>query len=311
MLLTASCGANKADEQSEISEIVSVFSEEESGEAAVERDTLNLVALGDSIPRGYGLSAPDTQSFPAQVGTHFSGIYKNVDINNYAVDGMTSGELVELLKSNKAEMVSDADVIMICIGANNILRHAYELLYVGNINAEALFIAYAQFMLGNKSNKAAADALSDYFGAVTEYAGSKEYTDKMEDGAEQLRADIPIIISEIRSVNADALIYFTTIYNPYKGMNLSLQYVDNPFNLDDLSESFVGRINQVINESAEENEYNICDIYTLFKNDKGNNINSGINIAGQNISYDPHPNLKGHTLIADEYKKVITEDLAR
>ena len=273
-------------------------------------DSLSLVALGDSIPRGYGLSDPSSQSFPALVAQHFSGIAEEVSINNYAVDGMTSSGLLTLLEEQKREIAEDADVILICIGANNILRHAYDLLHVGDSGVLSLFNAYWEFLAGDKTDTAAADALSDYFGAVGEYATGEEFGGKIDAGVALLGSDIPKIIAEIRSVNNDAAIYFMTVYSPYEGMNLTLPYVDNTFMLADISDRSVKKLNDVINNASADNGYTVVDIYTLFGNDTGKNVNAGINFIAKNLDYDPHPSQKGHSLIAEEFIRVISEDFA-
>lgn len=288
----------------------SVDSEESEKVApTIKQAEVNIVALGDSIPRGYGLKNPSRDSFPSQVASHFSKIYSNVDLKNYAVDGMKSDELVELLQAGKAPAVKNADIIIICIGANNILQYSYDLLYRKDIDVEELFMSYGNFLMSDKSDMSAPKAIEKYIKDVCDYAASAEFTDKINGGVENLREDIPKIISYIRSVNKDAKIYFTTVYNPYKGMDFTLPYVDALFPLGSLSDKFVGLINDVITDSASSNGYKIVDVFNLFENDKGKNVNAQLDLSSLNLEYDPHPNLNGHTLIAQEFIKIITEDI--
>ncbi|OGO87657.1 MAG: hypothetical protein A2Y15_06615 [Clostridiales bacterium GWF2_36_10] len=271
-------------------------------------EKLRIVTLGDSITRGYGLDNPSLKCFPSQLANNLREIYGKVDIKNYAIDGLTSGGLLEQLKSGDVSSLKDADIVTVCIGANNVLHLAFELIGNGNTDVINLFMEYGKYLMGDKSNVKALDDLSDYFASINERAESSEFIVKVQAGVEDLRTDIPKIIEEIRKVNKDAKIYFSTIYSPYKGMNVSLALITTQFKLGYFSDNFVNLLNEVIIELSEETGYNVVDICTLFAEDVKDNVNAGIDIEEMNINFDPHPNLNGHTLIADEYTKIITED---
>lgn len=333
LLLTVSCGTNQiypqtgnnSTELSEVSvlpasaqnssmeavitESVTKSQSNESEESMLIQDTLNIVALGDSIPRGYGLAEPEKDSFPTQVADHFKTLYSDVNLKNYAVDGMTSSSLVELLENGEAPEVKNADIIIICVGANNVLPCAYELIYNNNADVTALFNNYGSFLLSDKKDKTALNALSNYFTSIDEYAASRAFNDKINNGIAQLYHDIPRIVGKIKSINPDAGIYFTTIYNPYKGMNVSLPFVETPFRISDLSDTFICRLNDRIIASATENGYKVVDIYTAFKHSNSDSVNAGIDILNLRIEFDPHPNRTGHTLIAQEFISALTEEL--
>lgn len=89
--------------------------------------TRRYVALGDSIARGYGLDDPETQAYPALLRDRMQS-YSEVEYANYAVDGQTSAGLLELLSSGGAPMLDGADVVTVCIGANNLLGPTIGLL---------------------------------------------------------------------------------------------------------------------------------------------------------------------------------------
>jgi lysophospholipase L1-like esterase len=327
-LFMASCGINEMYEQNnsiiaetEASVVVDsvtgssntvVFDNqsyiEQSNESKIstfKQGTLNIVALGDSIPRGYGLENPEKDCFPSQIATYFSMLYSEVNLTNYAVDGMTSSGLLEQLQNGESPAIESADIIMICVGANNVLPCAYDLIYINNTDVTTLFNNYGSFLLSNKSDKTASYALSSYFDSINEYASSSEFAEKINSGVELLRADIPKIIKEIRSKNTYAKIYFTTLYSPYEKMNITLPYVKTAFPMGNLSDKFICLLNNEITALSIENGYDVVDIYTAFKNDNSKNVNAGIDLLNLQINFDPHPNITGHTLIANEFIKII------
>jgi hypothetical protein len=91
-------------------------------------------------------------------------------------------------------------------------------------------------------------------------------------------------------------------------MNITLPYVETIMPLGDLSDKNVGEINAIIDELKTDGGYTVVDIYTVFKNSRERIINAGIDLSTMDLNYDPHPNKRGHSLIADEYIRIITED---
>lgn len=91
--------------------------------AAAPADT--LVALGDSIASGYGLSDPRHQSYTARAAEALG-----MRAVNEAVAGDRTQELLEHLRTDDAlrRKVAEADVITVSIGGNDILREIGPLL---------------------------------------------------------------------------------------------------------------------------------------------------------------------------------------
>lgn len=296
--------------ENETSVSAEVVSEQSEAPLKIDRD-LRIVALGDSITRGYGLSQPEKERFTTLVADYLDRIYNHVEMTNYAVDGMTSSGLLDLLESGAAEKLKDADIVMLCIGANNVLQYATDLFLYDDTDVEKLFSAYGSFLMGDKSDTSAPQAVKAYFEKITAYASSPEFTAKLESGLNKLREDIPEIISYIREVNPAAKIYFANVYSPYKGMNITLPYVETILPLGDLSDRNVEKINKIIEDFKEDGGYTVVDIYTLFRNSREKIINAGIDLSTMDVNYDPHPNKRGHTLIADEYIRILTEDYVK
>lgn len=72
-----------------------------------------IVALGDSITRGYG--APEGESYPDQLSQRLG-----VRVINQGVDGNTSGD--GLARLDRDVLVLRPRVVLVCLGGNDILR---------------------------------------------------------------------------------------------------------------------------------------------------------------------------------------------
>lgn len=82
-----------------------------------------LVAIGDSIPYGYNLiksnENPPKEAFPSLIGSK-----TDMEVTNLSIPGLTSGELLNAVKSNEVfrESLKDADYVIMYIGGNDLLR---------------------------------------------------------------------------------------------------------------------------------------------------------------------------------------------
>ncbi|MCM3764442.1 GDSL-type esterase/lipase family protein [Neobacillus niacini] len=92
------------------------------------RDTkaaqINHLALGDSVIRGFGAGQNENlvTQFSEKLGQQ---INKPIYIQNEGINGLTSGELNELVQAGKFdEAIRHADIITINIGGNDILHAA-------------------------------------------------------------------------------------------------------------------------------------------------------------------------------------------
>jgi lysophospholipase L1-like esterase len=222
-----------------------------------------VVFFGDSIAAGYGLADEENERYSSLIAAEYG-----CTVYNYAVSGDDGKDLLELLAEGNCEHLKDATVIVLSIGANNVLK--------------------------------AADALIPYYEALQNGTAPETFdvTDVMNvvaQGIDRFKTELPQIISKIRAVNADAQIIFQTVYNPYRDFT-QFKVEQNGLQLSfaAFSASCVIGINDVIKENAEEQGYTLCDIYEPFKAYEGNLINALAD--GSNI--DPHPNAEGHKQIA-------------
>lgn len=251
--------------QSESEQTGDEASKEES--AAIIEDGLSaddvVVFLGDSIAQGYGLASVESERYSSLIAAEYG-----CTVHNYAIPGDDGADLLALLDEGTCTELKNATVIVLSIGANNVLKAAETL---------APYLQGAEN--GNLPEKIDVSATFDVIVA----------------GIDRFKTELPQIISKIRAVNADAQIIFQTVYNPYRDFT-QFKVEQNGLQLSfaAFSASCVIGINDVIKENAEEQGYTICDIYEPFKAYEGNLINALAD--GSNI--DPHPNAEGHKQIA-------------
>lgn len=223
-----------------------------------------VVFFGDSIAAGYGLADEENERYSSLIAAEYG-----CTVYNYAVSGDDGKDLLELLAEGSCEQLENATVIVLSIGANNVLKAAYAL------------VPYFESLQNGTAQ------------------GNLDVTEVMSEvaqGIDRFKTELPQIIQALREVNADAKIIFQTVYNPYRDFT-EFKVEQNGFTLSfaAVSASSVISLNDVIENGAEENGYTVCEVYTPFKEYEGNLINALPD--GSNV--DPHPNKEGHKLLAE------------
>lgn len=286
----------------------------ESSEVASKK-SYKAVVLGDSIARGYGLESPESMRFSALLELSLKSVYEEASVANYGVDGRTGSELVEFLKSTPPEEIKDCDSVIISIGGNNILQMldtvetAMNALLELDPKAVADYFKYTMTPEGEEKEKLsyACDVLSSVFGAINIAFESETFNSLIIDAGKRLEEEIPQMIAAIRKINPDATIYFQTVYNPYKDINLSFQDVEQKLNLAAHGERAVACLNAPIESLAEKYGYELVPVWSEFDKSNKKLTNAGISLLTANISFDPHPNANGHELMGEIYFGIISE----
>lgn len=277
--------------------------------------SFSAVVLGDSIARGYGLENPEGMRFSKLLELSLLSVYEEVSIANFGVDGRTGMELVEFVKNDPPKEIKDCDCVIISIGGNNILQMldtldtALNALFELDPKAVADYFKYTMMPEGEEKDKLeyACDVLSSVFGAINVAFESDTFNALITDAGKRLEEEIPMLVSEIRRLNPDATIYFQTVYNPYKDINISFQDVDEKLNLDAHGERAVSYLNAPIEALADDLGYELVPVWSEFDKSNKKLTNAGISLLTANISFDPHPNKNGHELIGEIYFKIISE----
>ncbi len=308
LLGVSACGGDMTDRKNDTTEEssdsgveIEASSEETTKEAVATfldgrfegRESIKLVALGDSIARGFGLANPDTQAYPAILSSSIEALLDGVEVDymNMAVDGMKTDGLLTLLDSSKIA-IGNADIVTLCIGANNILQP-----FISSISgAGGLF----------SSEGVDEKALESFIDKTNTLLGSEQFVKNMQKGVEQAARDLPRILQTIKSYAPDAIIAVTTVFSPYHGMVLSIPYLGKSVNLGEASDKWVALLNEQIKATVETEGCLLVDAFAPFAEREGL-INAAFNLLPPKISFDPHPNINGHILLSNLYLEALSK----
>jgi len=250
------------------------------------------VALGDSVPAGYALSDPSACCVQQFSDLMTESGYPN-SVYNYAVSGITTGELLTSLQNMQTDNpeglnnLQNASVITVNIGGNNMLGPLIEAV---NANLSQKFIE-----LGITDIASATQQQLITIGlSLYNLKLSDDQLGQIEQGVADFATDFPQIIKWLKNNAPCANIIVNTIYNP----------IPSQLGLYKTSETLLSQMNQLVTSDAENRGYSVVDIYSAFKEEqtKGTqilNLNLG-QYKSSPVSVDIHPNIAGHDLIAKQ-----------
>lgn len=241
-----------------------------------EPQPLKYVALGDSIPYGYYYTSlwnylfggTDTDSYVEQLARSLG--VASVDFFDASVSGYNTVEVYNQINTIIDE-ISAADVITLCVGANDIMDAAGR-------GSSGLLKYDINWTVANNGR----DSFQLYW---------------------------PQLIDRIETLNPDVTLVVMTIYNPYRltdsfynqvdpyfsastGSELGLNYIiENTLTLEDTDWSDL---------LAEDFDYRVADVYDAF-----NAHSNKDSLTGFYRSFcDPHPNQLGQNVIFEEHMKL-------
>lgn len=235
------------------------------------------VALGDSIPSGiyytslwnYLFGGTDSYSYVEQLADRL-----NIEPSNF-VDASVSGyNTVDVFNqiNTMTEAIRDADIITLCVGANDIM-----------------------------------DAAGRDTSGLLKYSINWNTADSGRDNFEFYWWQL---IDRIENLNSDVTLVVMTIYNPYRTSDSFYNEVDPYFSSStgDLGLNYIIKNTPALYDSgandifADTFNYKVVDIYKAF-----NEYANKDSLTGFYSSFcDPHPNQTGQNLIFTEHQKVIT-----
>ncbi len=233
----------------------------------------HMLFLGDSIAAGYGLdgyTSSDNYScnsysniLKERYTTEFGDNYTH-EMQNFAVSGDTSSDLLELIDSGKLDSaLAKSDAVVVSIGGNDMLHIMFDLFNDLGIQSKSSFDLDSIDLLGAAASLITMDSEIDK--ALDEYEiNLKEISAKLNE-------------------RSDGAIYMQNLYNP-------LETFDNIPMVIEFSEEKIGRFNEIIKNNAGEG-YTIIDVAADFEGKCGELTRIG--------SMDIHPNEEGHKVIAE------------
>ena len=268
-----------------------------------ESNRKRMVILGDSISAGYGLDDTDSERYGVLLREKLNKDAGAMlwEENNYAISGDDSSDLLYRLEVGRAVRLPSADIIIICIGANNML---------------GAYTDYAQELLGDRDIESLAemddselDALEQEL--IEQVENDTEAEAKLEaaidKGLEQLKTDLEKIYAYIRERNETADIYVMNVYNPYEGMTDPLPMLEQP--AGDFAQEKIDRCNAILADWEQAHpDLHAVDLAAAFSRWNPKPIIGHAGAEGAGEAYlDPHPNAEGHKKIADLLYNSITK----
>ena len=252
----------------------------------------SYVALGDSITTGYGLAEEET-AFPTTVANNVGAT-----LTNLAADGETSASLLTKLQTDGSvkTAVSDADVITITIGGNDLMDALYAYLAEkyneGKDESTQMTAEQIKEMLTGQGGAVNIGTLWSLITPLTQFPSATEFTTAVD----MFSSNLSSIISQIKMLNAGARIVVVTQYNPYSHLsNRTIGSVVTAFN---------NGIQQLNEKISSQTDIKVADVYTAFSSQNTSNnplCNATFTMNGYNleeINLDFHPNAAGHGVIA-------------
>lgn len=253
---------------------------------------VKYVALGDSIAAGFGLkgfkkekgSKPPAESYQAIVAKSL----RSESVNQTVSGQKSKGLLKRLLKGEMDEALDGADYITLSIGSNDLLKPFQDAIFkeLGmkkDNTADALKKVSGQFKnMG----------LKEIIKFIQNVQKSMANNPELNEAIGSFYGNFREIIRLIREKAPNARIYVTNAYNPYYGIVIPIV----AFDLSSLTASYIMKLNQVFEEKNP--EFTLVDVYTAF-NTRGL-TQARLSVTSlSSINMDPHPNEKGHRLIAE------------
>ncbi len=243
-----------------------------------------LMFLGDSIAAGYGLDGytlQDNYSCPDSYANILDEKYTldlaeicPHEMQNFAVSGATSSDLIELLNSGKLDSaLAETDAVIVSIGGNDLLENIYPIISSLGITAENKEIDLSNI-----------DVIS-LIGQIT----------TLEEDISESLAEFEVNLNEIASLldaKTEGNVYIQTLYNPFENFtDISM--------VTDFTQTTIVQFNDIIkNNSAD--KYRIIDVAADFAG-RSNDLTRIKEI-------DIHPNEAGHKIIAEAVDEALTAE---
>ena len=244
-----------------------------------ERD-YHYVALGDSIAAYFGVQKG--QGY-AEILADFLADepgYEGLYLTNLARSGDDSTDILSMIDAY-SETIRGADLITISIGANNFLGLLLNRIY-----------GFFEERYGSDFGLSFPEVDDEILGELAEAFGGLSFLAEVAAGVERLRTDISTLISELRLLSPSAEIYFMLVYNP-------LSESDSIYGMVDI---LVKSVNTIIEDNSDLG-YTTVAVYDAFRETGAQGLTFADISAG---SFDPHPTVTGHKLIARTHFYAIT-----
>ena len=263
-----------------------------------------ILAVGDSISAGYGLSDRVKECFVSLMAEEGDTVI------NKAVDGNEAPDIISQLTDEENEnyiaedTIKKADIVTITCGGNDMMDLLYEKI------AEAYPDYHPKHWTITKDEVLSelADGNAYALTAALNVLNSKRDIYYMKDGDFDIRLaefteNLLWITDYIHTINPAVKIVVATQYNPYVEFEKSFAYGVIYRGMEDGAV----RLNEAIKENAEAGGYTVCDIKAAFDGYSGSEDLYNANPQSGSFNLDFHPTKAGHELIAEKFGEIINK----
>lgn len=258
----------------------------------------NMVTLGDSISYGYGLEDSSHERYSVllrQMLEERDGITWND--YNYSLSGDDSTDLLYALKNGRALRLPSADVIVMCIGANNVLGVYSEYIMEQADRFEIDYETVTEEQIAEIQEQLEADMQN-------QEQMKQIFQERIDSNLIQLESDLEETYQWIRERNAEAQIYVLNVYNPYTADAKTGMFAEDDASFYAFAETQLVRLNEIISALTETHDDLIyVDIAAAFAACETPPVigTMGFDVTeGEAVDYyDPHPTAEGQRLIAE------------
>ena len=232
----------------------------------------DILVLGDSISARFGMEASEYcfQDYVKDAAGATS-------LTDCAVSGWTTSDLLTFVTDDaNKDKIANAELIVISIGANDLLHAAKEFVKK-NVGSDLDSITAFAKELAAKGQEEAQNFMFKLTGVLRPARNTA-------------LDNLKLINSGLRKHNSSAKIVFQTIYNPFERAYAVFDGKDYSSEYATLSDYIKGQLSAVNKALAKLDNVQIADVYTCFRNNAW--------IYTNNLQNDIHPNALGHAVIA-------------
>ncbi len=258
---------------------------------------LRVVALGDSIARGYGCRPEEAYGrlLADHLAEELDGTGTTVTFANYGVDGLTSEGLRTMLKTDEIQTaVADADLVTVSIGGNDLLGFLRQSLG-GALALDPDSSAPWQDFLG----KLRAESRRETFSSLLKLAGSGDFYRGLDAASADMLNNVRAVLDFLSSSSPGAVLLLTTIPPPT---------AEPPFSL--LVDAFLFRFNARLKNGLSDTAVRLADCNQAFHDYAGEEaLTFTVTGWSEPASWnpDPHPTPAGHRLMAETHFPLVQD----
>lgn len=245
-------------------------------------DGIKVVAIGDSITNGYSMDGSLIASYPQLVSSYYGA-----ELVNFAEDGMTSeGLLAKLSDTNVQSEIASADIVLITIGGNDIMKPVLNNEYVD----ASKYSTMAEFIEAMKAQ-----------GQMTIFLMQQYLNSVMPEAIKNCNENLQEISNKLSSMTSGKVV-IQTVYNP-----MDLDGDDTPLAGSGSMTTLCTNVNNYLEGRPDNNLYpEDGGVNDIIRNLTGASIVDTFNTFMDHSYFythinnvDVHPNSKGHLAIAE------------